>query len=220
MIPLKTRKLKKRPLYKEEVKDVLKKAILSGKLQPGDRIVETQLAKSLGLSQSPVREAIQDLTTAGLIENIPYKGAFVKKITKKELIDSYHVRIGLEHVGIQDAVREITDEKLDELKAVLESMESAAAKQDFDGYIAGNIMFHQLIMEISPNDLLVKFWNQSSVQTWTYIGTGFSEQPLVELAKRHYAIYDALKARDAKKASFEAQRHIEELIDQLNNDHD
>ena len=90
----KTYHIEKRPLYREEIKEALMQAIVSGELAPGDRIVETRWAKELGVSQSPIREAIRELEMIGLVENIPYKGSIVRKLTRKDIINTYEVRTG------------------------------------------------------------------------------------------------------------------------------
>ena len=75
-------------------------AILSGELAPGERIVETRWARELGVSQSPIREAIRELELIGLVENIPYKGCIVRKLTSKDIVDTYKIRIALETMAV------------------------------------------------------------------------------------------------------------------------
>ena len=77
--------IQKKSLYREEIKKTIKEAINSGELKPGERVVETQWAKQLGVSQSPVREAIRDLETEGLIESVPYQGSYVRKVTRQDV---------------------------------------------------------------------------------------------------------------------------------------
>lgn len=101
--------IKKKTLYREEIKEALRNAIFDGKLKPGDRIIETRWAKELGVSQSPVREAIRELEIIGLVENVPYQGSFVRKITEKDLKDSYLVRMALEQLGAEQACSKIND---------------------------------------------------------------------------------------------------------------
>lgn len=212
---IKTEPIKKKSLYREDVENALRNAILLGELKPGDRVVETKWARSLGISQSPVREAIQNLVAAGLIENVPYQGAFVRKITRKDVKNCYLVRMSLEQIGVKDAVKGLTEEKLQEIHRALLEMEQAAQVHDFDTYIIKDVYFHQLIMEISDNELLLKLWNQCDIREWTWIGTESSEKALTMLATRHEAIYTALKERDEEKASIEVKRHFEELVKEL-----
>lgn len=204
--------IKKRPLYRDEIRSAIKDAIMSGELQPGDRIVETRWARELGVSQSPVREAIRELEMIGLIENIPYQGSFVRKITKKDMKDSYRVRMQLELLGIEDAIIGITDKKVKNLFSLLKEMELAAEEHDFDLYVQKDVDFHQSIMEVSQNELLIRLWKQSNIQDATYFGTQFSDQTLEELSFRHESIYEAIKARDIKLGRVAVCRHFEELM--------
>lgn len=207
------RRLKKRSLFREEICDYIKESILSGELKPGDRIVETRCAKELGVSQSPVREAIRELEIIGLVENRPFQGCYVKEHTIKDVKDSYKVRISLETLGIKYAVECITDDQLKEIYGVMKDMEAAAKNHEFDQYIKLDTLFHQKIIEVSGNVMLLRLWNQCYVREWTYIATKkLSETGLENLAVRHEAIYNALAERDEGKAVQSGISHLEELI--------
>ena len=134
MTKIKRKPIEKRPLYREEIGNAIRDAIASGDLKPGDRIVETQWAKDLGVSQSPVREAIRELEMMGLVENIPYQGSIVRKITVQDLKDAYRVRMYLEVLGIQSAVEEAKEEDLEELNEILLNMEAAAQEEALNSY--------------------------------------------------------------------------------------
>ena len=113
-------KIDKRPLDRDEIKSALLDAITSGELKPGDRIVETRWAKELGVSQSPIREAIRELELIGLVESIPYKGCVVRQITKKDIADTYKVRIALESMAITDAIQKDDPELITTMREHLE----------------------------------------------------------------------------------------------------
>lgn len=207
------KQLKKRSLYREEICDYIKESILSGELKPGDRIVETRCAKELGVSQSPVREAIRELEMIGLVENIPFQGCYVKGHTAKDVRDSYKVRLSLETLGMKYAVECITEEQLKEIFEVMKEMEAAAENHEFDLYIKLDALFHQKIIEVSRNKMLLRLWSQCYVREWTYISTKkLSDKGLKNLAVRHEAIYEALAARNEKKALKAVTSHLEELI--------
>jgi Transcriptional regulators len=205
--------LKKRSLFREEICEYIKESILSGELKPGDRIVETRCAKELGVSQSPVREAIRELELIGLVENRPFQGCYVKKHTIKDVRDSYKVRISLETLGMMYAVEIVTDEQLKEIFDVMKEMENAAENHEFDQYIKLDALFHQKIIEISQNKMLLRLWNQCYIREWTHIATKkLSDKGLDHLALRHESIYEALAERDEKKALKAVVSHLEELI--------
>lgn len=209
-----TKKLiKKRSLFREEICDYIKELILTGELKPGDRIVETRCAKELGVSQSPVREAIRELEIIGLVENRPFQGSYVKEHTVKDVKDSYKVRISLETLGMKYAVECITEEQLKEIFDVMKEMEAAAENHEFDLYIKLDALFHQKIMEVSQNKMLLRLWSQCHVREWTCISTKkLSNKGLKNLAVRHEAIYEALAARNERKALQAVTSHLEELL--------
>ena len=207
--------IEKRPLYRDEIRNSIKKAIMTGELKPGDRIIETRWARELGVSQSPVREAIRELEMSGLIENIPYQGCFVKKVTKKDMRDSYKVRMYLEMLGVQDAVRNMAEDKTRELYGIMKDMEEAAENGNFDLYIKKDVMFHKRIMSLSDNEILLRSWEQCNIHSSTYVGTFLSKMPLEELSVRHEDLYEAVAAKDAERAMSEVIRHFEQLIQGL-----
>lgn len=211
----KRKPIEKRPLYRDEIRRSIKKAIISGELKPGDRIIETRWAKELGVSQSPVREAIRELEMVGLVENIPYQGCFVRKVTKKDMRDSYKVRMYLELLGIQDAVKHVDEDKIKELHAILKEMEIAAEEQNFDLYIQKDVFFHKKIIAISQNDILLRSWEQCNIHDLTYIGTWISHRTLEQLSVRHEGLYEAIAARDVNRAEEEISRHFERLIEEM-----
>ena len=206
-----TEVIQKKRLYRDEIKEAIKQAIFSGSLKAGERIVETRWAKKLGVSQSPVREALRDLETVGLIESIPYQGSYVKEITQQDIMDNYRVRMAIEPIGAEDACRYITEEELKRIHGYLNGMTDAALKGDYKTYIDFDTKFHDSIMQVSRNEILKRLWEQINVSEWTYLGTKFSDLDLNSLARRHMNIYNAILARNAKTAAYEAKKHIEDL---------
>ncbi len=215
MTKIKRKPIEKRPLYREEIGNAIRDAIVSGDLKPGDRIVETQWAKDLGVSQSPVREAIRELEMMGLVENIPYQGCIVRKATKQDMKDAYRVRMYLEMLGIQDAVEGATEDQLKEIDKVNKEMEAEAKKNAFNAYTKKNEEFHEKIIEVSQNGLLIRLWKQSHIQDSTFFGTQLSDQSLEALAIRHKVLYEAIEARDVKRAQEAIYQHFQELIEEL-----
>ncbi|WKY45044.1 GntR family transcriptional regulator [Eubacteriaceae bacterium ES2] len=210
-------KLKKRRLYSDEIREVIKQAIINEELKPGDRVVETRWAKQLGVSQSPVREAIRDLEMMGFIENRPYQGAFVRKMDKKDVIDSYYVREALEMAAMRYAVEVITDEELEAIFNVMGEMKQAVKDGDFDLFVEKDSLFHEKILQVSNNELLIKLWNQCKIREFTSISAWISDMTLEALAERHNSLYQALKNRDKQLAMDAVEEHFELLIQEMNN---
>ncbi len=207
--------LKKRPLYSHEIKDLIKQAILSGDLKPGDRVVETRLARKLGVSQSPVREAIRELEIVGLIESRPYQGAFVRVVDKQGIIDAYKVRSALEIVAMQTIVHTITDGQLDELSGLMRKMEQAGRDKNFELFIELDSLFHEKIVELANNELLLHLWNQCKIRDYTRISTCVSVLSMDELATRHRMMFDALQQKDDKMVVAAVTEHFELLSNQM-----
>lgn len=208
------RHIVKRNLLRDEIRDVIQKAILSKELKPGDRIVETQWAEDLGVSKAPVREAIRELEAIGLLENKPFQGAYVRIITAKELEDAYNVRIVLEELGMRQAADRITKQQLQDLKTVLSEMEDAAQNHEFELFIQKNTEFHQKIMEAAENKMLLNVWRQANITQWTSVVTQMSERTLENLAQRHEKMYIALRDHDLASAEKLVKFHHQELIDE------
>lgn len=209
--------LEKRPLYRDEIKDMLTEMILGGDLKPGDRIVETQLARELGVSQSPIREAIRELEVLGLVINMPFKGTVVRGSTVKEIKDVYVTRASLESTAVRLAVQNADDVDVARLMDILKQMQDAAANDDYHEYVRIDVSFHEHLVGLSGNGILEHLWSQCSIRSITHMGTRRSGSDLVALADRHIGICEALASRDADAAELEVQKHFELLINDYDN---
>ncbi|MCD8349075.1 MAG: GntR family transcriptional regulator [Planctomycetaceae bacterium] len=209
------KQLRKRPLFSQEIRDTIQRAILNEELKPGDRVVETRWARELGVSQSPVREAIRELEMMGLVESRPYQGAFVRTIDKSSIVDTYNVRRGLESVGIEAAVGKITDQQLVEIYIVMREMEQAVKDGNYELFVEKDGLFHEKILQVSGNKLLMQLWNQCKIREFTRISTYMSKIGVDFLAQRHGTMYEALAKRDAIAAVASVNEHFEFLIEQM-----
>ncbi len=208
--------LKERVLYRDEIYEYFRKKIIAGDLKPGDRIVETRWAKELGVSQSPVREAIRELELNGLVENKPFYGTFVKEISKKNIIDAFKVRISLEVLAVKEAIKVITDEQLEEIHSLINAMEDAAEENDIDLFIDKDALFHEKIVKLADNEMLLKLWSQCHIVEWTQFSTITSKMGIKKLATRHEDVYNALFERNVEKAVEIIASHVQELMDEIN----
>lgn len=210
-----TPQISKRPLYSHEIRDAIKRAILNEELKPGDRVVETRWAKNLGVSQSPVREAIRELESMGLIENRPFQGAFVRVLDKQSIQDAYKVRAALEIVAIQTAAEQISDSQLEELSQLMDEMEHAGKARQFELFIEKDSLFHEKILEFAQNPLLTHLWHQCKIREYTRISTSVSKLSMEKLAKRHNMMFKALKKRDDDLCATAVKEHFKLLSDHL-----
>jgi DNA-binding GntR family transcriptional regulator len=195
----------------DQVKEFVIEAIMSGEYQPGDRVIASSLAKRLGVSQAPVREAIRDLVLLGFLETEPFRGTSVRSFTPKELYEVYTVRAALESLAARLAAERLTDEHVQTLRRTLEEMIHAAQKQDEAGMVRLDNQFHETVLQISDNQLLYQLWQTLQFGCWTIVTARSSSYDLEELARRHEALLQALETREPHKAAVAMQHHIEDL---------
>ena len=137
----------------------LRSAILEGKLKSGQRLMEVQLAEQLGVSRTPVREAIRKLELEGLVVMLPRKGAYVANISVKDLMDVLEIRASLEGLGASLAAERRTEEDIKNLEEIEEEFEQAVITQDIDMLLKKDIEFHECIFKAANNKKLEKMIN-------------------------------------------------------------
>ena len=200
-----------RRVFREDVKEYLIDAILTGKLAAGERIIETQVANALGVSQGPVREALRDLELLGFVDSMPFRGAQVRHVSFAEILQIYPIRAAVEGVVAHAAASQIDAALLIELRERYAQMRDAAAKGDDHAHVEADIAFHRAIVYASGNRLLRQFWDSMQLATTTVMSLILTHRDLHELCVRHEPILAALEARDPVAAEQAARWHIEEL---------
>lgn len=200
-----------RVVLSDLVKEYVVEAIMNGEFKPGDRIVESALARRLGVSQAPVREAIRDLVLMGFLETEPYKGTSVRSFTPEELWEVYTVRAALESLAARLAAENLQEEDVEVLSEILEAMVQAGHNQDIDTMTRLDNQFHETILQIAGNKILYQLWQTLKFGYWTIVTARKSTFDLEVLARRHQELLETLKTRDPAKAARAMQRHIEDL---------
>jgi DNA-binding GntR family transcriptional regulator len=193
----------------EEVKTKLRQAIFMGLLKPGDRLIETELCASLGVSRPALREAIRGLEAEKLCEIAPHRGAQVPVLSWKHAEDLYHVRSLVESEAVALCAVNITDDGIVQLQASLERFKEATRRSDPYERVEATTEFYSVILKCSGNAVIeevlmgllarVNFLRARSMSI-----EGRAEKSYVEMA----AIYDAIKVRDPKAARIAAERHV------------
>jgi DNA-binding GntR family transcriptional regulator len=201
---------RERRVLREEIRDQLIDDILSGRLAPGDRIIEARVAEEFAVSQAPVREALRDLDVLGFVESSPFRGTIVRKISVEELLHLYPIRAVLEGLAAREAATRMQPATLRKLQKLLETMRSVAAGGDERRAVEADFAFHLTIVEASENRLLQQIWNRMRLATTTFLTVSKSHHSLSEIAERHAAVLDALRAHDPAAAEQAMRRHIEE----------
>ena len=204
-----------RSVLADQVKDRLLEGIFSGEYPPDSRIVETQVARTLGTSQAPVREALRGLEALGVVEITPFRGARVRRPSKREIIEAYVVRSALEALGSRLAVPRMTDADLAELAGYLETMRAAAHGGDGHAVAEADARFHGRIVELADNSTLEKVWRSLEPFSRTYITLVVPGADPQWSASLHEPILAALQRRDTEAVVDALQRHFEEVSDNM-----
>ena len=199
-----------RSVLADQVKDNVLEGILSGRFPPDSRIIETQVARELGTSQAPVREALRGLEALGVIEITPFRGARVRRPTRRELLEAYVVRSTLESLGARLAVPRMTDADLAELAGHVDAMRAAASEGDSHGVAGADAKFHGRIIEIADNGTLEKAWRSLEPFSRTYITLVIPGADPQWSADLHSPILEALKRRDPGAVVEALERHFVE----------
>ena len=195
---------------REVVYETLRKAILEEKLRPGERLMENTIAQKLGVSRTPVREAIRMLSDEGLVLLIPRRGAQVAEISRQELSDVLEVRSSLEKLAIRRACERITDDQIRLLEKAEEAFREAVATKDLTAIAEADVAFHDVIYGAAGNRRLLAILSNLREQMYRF-RLEYLKQPgiLGVLTGEHDAIVEAVRGRDTEKAVLLVMAHIE-----------
>lgn len=188
----------------------LRKAIMDGKLQSGERIVEKDYADRMNISRTPVREALRKLEIEGLVQYIPRKGVVVNGFTKEDVIEIYTIRKALEGLAMRQVVEEITDEELAKLEKLVDDMEAADKAGDKEKVFTTCKEFNELLLNISRMPRLKGMVNmlQEYLERFRRITMSKSSRRSSAI-KEHRAIFQAIKEKDAQKAEALVWEHLD-----------
>lgn len=153
---------------RDVVFNTLRKAILRGELKPGERLMEIQLANKLGVSRTPIREAIRKLELEGLVLMIPRKGAEVAQITEKNMQDVLEIRKALEELSVQLACERITPEQVEEMKMAAEDFRKVLKSGDVTKIAEADVKFHDIIFAATNNQRLITLLNNLREQMYRF----------------------------------------------------
>ena len=194
----------------------IRQAILTGELKPGERLMEIHLANKLGVSRTPIREAIRQLELEGLVIMVPRKGAQVASITEKSLTDVLEVRLALEKLAVELACKRISYEQKETLKQALDSFEQAVNNKEASEIAKADVVFHDAIFAATGNMRLGQMVNNLAEQMYRYrfeyIKDEGGRQRLIE---EHKKIFDAVVSGDVLAATNEISAHIKNQEDSI-----
>lgn len=203
---------------RDVVFNTLRQAILRGELKPGERLMEIQLANKLGVSRTPIREAIRKLELEGLVLMIPRRGAEVAEITEQNLRDVLEVREALEELSVKLACEHATQAQIEEMKQAAKVFEESLSGDDVTRIAEADVAFHDAINMATDNQKLIQILNNLREQMYRYRMEYLKDrQSHSVLVREHEEILNALCARDAEKALNVTITHIERQRDHILN---
>lgn len=200
----------------EIVYDKIRDAILSGHYSPGHRLVAEELAREMGVSRMPVREALHRLESTGLVDSIPHRGTVVSELSEVEIVEIYHIRAVLEGLAARLATSQLTTQEHAQIQAILDEMDRAARAVDLPRFLNLNREFHDVIWRAAhaPHllELLVNLYATS--QRFRSVSVHLPGR-LQQVAEEHHRIAEALAMGDAVNAEHIAIEHHENTATRL-----
>jgi len=214
--------LVQRRSLKEEVFQLLHSQIVDGTYAPGEWLRQEDLSSLLGVSQTPVREALDLLVSAGLAERVPFRGVRVLQLTTEEIVDAYVLRLTLESLAVRLAACNITPAQIKELHEIVEQTHGLITLDDMSTQRQLNKKFHMFIVAASSNTLLVRLYETASNRfpDWMLYEYMFRHPELLQSSLtreylEHKAIADAVAAHNCDLAAEKIVEHIRNLGDEF-----
>ena len=204
-----------RSVLADQVKDRLLQDILSGRYAPDSRIVETRVAKEVGTSQAPVREALRGLEALGVVEILPFRGARVRRPSATELLEGYAVRAELESLAVRLGIPAMTDADLAEIEELHQAMQAAAKLGDRHEVAVRDAAFHARIVQLARNGTLERVWRSLEPFSRTYITLASPSADGQWTADLHWPILRALQERDTAQVEQALRYHFLQASEHL-----
>jgi DNA-binding GntR family transcriptional regulator len=196
----------------DQISEWLTVAILEGTIKEGDKLIEMRLQEQFGISRSPIREAFRELEKKGLVVIVPRKGTFVRKVTRQDIEDQFQVRAVLEGIAARLAFARMKEENLEEIEKTSRKMEKAASGNDVKGYWRYHHLFHDQLIEVSQNRLLIDTLQKIRIQSLMYkVANLYYKEDLKGSIELHKKMLDLIKDRktDPKYIEDFVRDHIE-----------
>lgn len=210
------KELTHKPL-KEEIFDALHRHIIAGKYAPGDWLRQEDIAGQMGVSMTPVREALDLLVAKGIAERVPYRGVRVREMNTKEVVEAYGLRLTLEAIIAREAALNITPQQVSALKKIMDEMDRKVELSEMPQQRQLSREFHALIAESSGNALLIQLYTivSNAFPDWLLYEALYRKPELVSSSvvqthDQHTAILEALKKGDADQAIKVSLEHVME----------
>jgi DNA-binding GntR family transcriptional regulator len=187
-----------RRTLRTQVLAALREELISGGLQPGQRVNEVEVAEELGVSRGTLREAIRNLEQEGLLESVPHRGTFVRQLTPEEVVHVYEVRASLESRAARNASKYLDDAMRDKLERALANFQRVSdSDAPFRDIVVADLAFHEAICEASGNPILLGIW-RSITGLITAVMLNAGPRPLrhLQTVESHRILLDAIEKGD------------------------
>ncbi len=210
--------LSRLPSRKEAVYQVLNKAISSGRFPAGMRLNQDQIAEELGVSRMPVREALRDLESQGLVTVYPYRGVKVSELSISDIEELFAIRTALEKCAMVRSVPQLTAADTTRMREVLLSMDDLVSRTDAESeseWVALNDEFHGIINRASHWPRIVDMIDNLRSNVGRYLAVYFTIHGKEEPQQQHWQLYDACVARDVEQAQIVIEKHVMDTADIL-----
>jgi len=208
---------------REVVSEALRNAIQEGILQPGERLMEIQLAEELGVSRTPIREAIRKLEQEGFVVMIPRRGTYVANISLKDISQVYEIRSALEELAAGLAAERITEDEIEVLERMVVEIADYIESGDMDKIVAADVEFHDVLYKASRNLRLAEIVNNLRDQILRFRSISMNQPGrLAKTWEEHREMVEAIASHNATQARKIARMHMEHaeqvLLNGLNSD--
>lgn len=198
------------------VTDHVRGLIAMGRLRPGERIAEASLARELGVSRSPIREALGRLATEGLVHTEPYRGTFVRPLDAARFRELVDFRVALEEFAVRRLAATCNESTFGPLRSALDDLRARVQAADFDGAVDADLAIHERMIALAGNAPLERAFASMLAEFRLYIGlTARQYDSMLELVDEHGAVFRALAAHHADEAVALVRRHILHGLDAL-----
>ena len=202
----------------EKLAETLADAILEGVFKEGDQLTEIDLQKQFSISRTPIRESFRVLEKKGLVEVVPRKGTFVKRISRRDIEEHFPVRSVLEGLAAKQAYPNMSADRLKTMERVLARMKIAAENEDTKNYWKQHILFHEIFIDACENHLLISLLKTLRMQImWYRLSYQYYQEDFKKSLRAHEGILGLFKSRDTDPARLEAavRHHIDEALDKF-----
>jgi DNA-binding GntR family transcriptional regulator len=190
--------------------DALRAAIVEGRLRPGDRLKEVELAEQLGISRAPVREALRQLEHEGLVASLPYRATEVLGVSQEEIAEVLvPIRLTIESFAFRKAMPLLTEEDFEALGRIVERMRAAGAEGDLEALAEDDVRFHEIVIERSGQPHCLQIWRSIEPRVRAYFRRDAPAHPRAdEIADEHQELLDVLAAGGEAELMATLTRHI------------